>query len=306
MLVNLNKLLIPARKNGYAVGAFNFNNIEFVQAILAAAEEAKTPVILQTSEGAVKYLGFDYIGALAGVFKKTKIPAALHLDHGKDMKIIKQAIKSGFYTSVMIDGSSLPYEENVKMTKAVVKLARPKKISVEAELGVLKGKEEEISSAEHHFTDPKQAADFVKQTGCDALAVAVGTSHGAYKFFGTAKLDINRLRAISRLVKIPLVLHGASGVLPRLLDLMKKDCDKINDCGRLSGAQGVPDTEIRQAIKLGVAKINIDTDLRIAFTAVVRDKILSDNKFFDPREYLKPAREMVRGVVKEKIALFKS
>jgi fructose-bisphosphate aldolase class II len=304
MLVSLNKLLIPARKSGYAVGAFNFNNVEFTQAILAAAEEAGAPVILQTSEGAIKYLGFDYIGALSAVFKKAKVPVALHLDHGKDMDIIKQAIKSGFYTSVMIDGSSLPYEENVKMTKAVVKLARPKKISVEAELGVLKGKEEEISSAEHYFTDPKQAADFVGKTGCDALAVAVGTSHGAYKFSGSAKLDLRRLDTIRRLVKIPLVLHGASGVLPRLLDLMKKDCEKIGDCGRLSGAQGVPDEQIQKAIKLGVAKINIDTDLRIAFTAAIRNKILSDSKFFDPREYLKAGREEVKRAVLEKIKLF--
>lgn len=307
MLVNLKKVLIPATKKGYAVGAFNFNNLEFLQAILEAAEELKSPVIAQTSEGAIKYMGLDWVKALTqGPLKKSAVPVVMHLDHGKDFELIKKIIKSGFYSSVMFDGSSLPYEENVKTTKAIVKLAHPKDVSVEAELGVLKGVEDNVSAHEHQLTDPKQAADFARQTGCDALAVAVGTSHGAYKFSGSPRLDLKRLESIRRLVKVPLVLHGASGVLPRLLDLIKKDCDKISDCGRLAGAKGVPDEEIKQAIKLGVAKINIDTDLRIAFTAAVREKILSDHNFFDPREYLKPAREMVKGVVKEKIELFRS
>lgn len=306
MLVNLKKVLLPARKNGYAVGAFNFNNWEFIQAILSAAESAHSPVILQTSEGAVKYMGLEFVAAVAKeILKKAKVPVVLHLDHGKDLNLIKQIIKSGVYTSVMFDGSVLLYAENVKKTREVVKLAHAKNMTVEAELGVLKGKEDNVLAGKSYFTDPMQAADFVKRTGCDALAVAIGTSHGAYKFHGSARLDLSRLRAIAKLVKIPLVLHGASGVMPALLEKMKAGCEKINDCGRVAGAQGVPDSQIREAIKLGVAKINIDTDLRLAFTAAVREKILTEVKMIDPREYLKQAREAVEEVVSQKIKLFR-
>ncbi len=305
MLVNLKKVLVSARRNGYAVGAFNFNNWEFIQAILTAAESARSPVIMQTSEGAVKYLGLEFIEAVAKeILKKSKVPVVLHLDHGKDLNLIKKIIKSGVYTSVMFDGSSLLYAENVKKTQMVVKLAHAKNITVEAELGVLKGKEDNVSSSESHFTDPLQAADFVKRANCDALAVAIGTSHGAYKFHGSARLDLSRLKAIAKLVKIPLVLHGASGVMPALLDKFKFGCEKINDCERVAGAQGVPDGQIREAIKLGVAKINIDTDLRLAFTSAVREKILTDTKMIDPRDYLGAGRESVEEVVKAKIKLF--
>ena len=305
MLVNLKKVLVPARKKGYAVGAFNFNNWEFIQALLNSAESLRSPVIMQTSEGAVKYMGLEFIEAVAKeILKKTKVPVVLHLDHGKDLNLIKKIIKSGVYTSVMFDGSSLPYAENVKKTQAVVRLAHAKGMSVEAELGVLKGKEDNVSSNESHFTDPAQAADFVKRTKCDALAVAVGTSHGAYKFHGSAQLDLSRLRAIAKLVKIPLVLHGASGVMPELLDKFQFGCEKINDCGRVAGAQGVPDGQIKEAIKLGVAKINIDTDLRLAFTSAVREKFLTDMKMIDPRDYLGAGRASVEEVVKAKIKLF--
>lgn len=305
MLVNLNSILPQARKRGLALGAFNFNNLEFLQAILGAAEELKSPVILQTSEGAVRYMGLDFINALAdSILKKTKIPYVLHLDHGQNMNLIKKIIKDGFYSSIMFDGSFLPLAENVRQTRAIVKLAHRKNISVEAELGILKGREEKVSARRSYFTDPQQAAEFVAETGCDALAVSIGTSHGAYKFHGQAKLDLKRLAEIAQRVEIPLVLHGASGINPRLLKTMKKDCQKIGDCNRLAGAQGVPDEQIKKAIQLGVAKINIDTDLRLAFTAAVREFIFSNKKVIDPRKYLGEGREAVKKVVKEKIRLF--
>lgn len=296
MLINLNSILPRARKNGYALGAFNFNDLEFLQAILEAAEEMKSPVILQTSESAIKYMGLEYIKGLAkDLLAKIKIPVVLHLDHGRDLALIKKIISAGFYSSVMFDGSHLPYEKNVSQTKAIVRLAQAKKMTVEAELGMLKGIEDGVEIVETHgnaslLTDPKQAADFVKKTNCDALAVAIGTSHGAYKFKGNPKLDLKRLSKIAKLVKIPLVLHGASSIAHHQ---------------GLPGAKGVPDSQITKAIKLGVAKVNIDTDLRLAFTAAVRKNICADQKLIDPRDYLGPAREAVKKVVKEKIKLFK-
>lgn len=307
MLVNLNKVLIPARKNGYALPAFNFNNLEFLQALTEAAQEARSPIILQTSEGAVEYMELNYIGYMVkAAAKKIKVPLVLHLDHGKDLKLIRQVIQSGYYTSVMFDGSSLPYAENIAKTKQVVKWAHAKKMSVEAELGILKGVEDKVSAAENVFTNPNQAEEFVEKTKCDALAVAIGTSHGAYKFSGVGKLDLPRLKKIADLVRIPLVLHGASGVPQKLLDLIKFQCEKIGDCERLSGAHGVPNTEILSAIKLGIAKINIDTDLRMAFTAGVRNTLLQDLKVFDPRKYLGAGKEQVKQTALEKIKLFKS
>lgn len=190
-------------------------------------------------------------------------------------------------------------------TKQVVRWARAKGVSVEAELGVLKGIEDNVSAANNIYTNPQQAAEFVKKTGCDALAVAIGTSHGAYKFSGAGKLDLDRLKEIARLVKIPLVLHGASGVPQKLLDLIKFQCKKIGDCERLGGAKGVPDTEIVGAIKLGITKINIDTDLRMAFTAGVRNTLLSDLKVFDPRKYLGAGRDEVKTIALEKIKLLR-
>lgn len=305
MLVNLNKILIPARKNGYAIPALNFNDLEFLQAIVAGVNKLKSPVIIQTSEGAIEYMGLDYIGAMVNAAaKQTKIPLVLHMDHGKNFELIKKVIASGFYTSVMFDGSSLPYKENIKITKKVVALAHKRKMSVEAELGVLKGIEDNVSAEENQFTNPLQAADFVKQTGCDALAVAIGTSHGAYKFEGIGKLDLDRLKEIAKLVKIPLVLHGASGVPQYLLDEMHKNCENLGDCQRVEGAHGVPIEEIKKAIKLGVAKINIDTDLRLAFTSGVRTALYTDKKVFDPRKYLGAGRDSVQKIVEEKIKLF--
>lgn len=306
MLVTLNEILPAARRQKRAIGAFNFNDLEFLQAILVAAEELKSPVIAQTSEGAIEYMGWDGVAALSSIIKKAKVPVVMHLDHGKNLAVVKKAIKSGYYSSIMYDGSALPYAENVKNTKNLVKLAHAKKMSVEAELGILKGKEDNVFASESQFTDPAQAVEFVKATGCDALAVAVGTSHGAYKFKGEAKLDLARLKEICSLVKIPLVLHGASGVEQRLIEKMKEGCEMLGDCERVSGAKGVPDEEIKAAIKLGVAKINIDTDLRMAFTAGVRNNLVKDVKNIDPREYLKAGKNLVTEIVKEKIKLFRS
>lgn len=307
MLINLNSILPQARKNGCAIGAFNFNNLEFLQAILGAAEELKSPVILQTSEGAIRYMGLDFVNSLIhSILKKTKIPFVLHLDHGQNLNLIKKIIKTGFYSSIMYDGSFLPFFENISQTRAIVKLAHRQNISVEAELGILGGREEKSSARRSHFTNPEEATEFATETGCDALAVSIGTSHGAYKFQGQAKLDLKRLAEIAKQVEIPLVLHGASGINPRLLKIMKKDCQKIGDCERLAGACGVPDEQIKKAIKLGIAKINIDTDLRIAFTAAVRNFIFSNKKVIDPRKYLEAGREAVKETVKNKIQLFQS
>lgn len=306
MLVNLNSLLPQARKNGCAIGAFNFNDMEFLQAILEAAQELKSPVILQTSEKAIEYMGLDYLYAMAvPAAKKAPVPVVLHLDHGKDLILIKKIIQDGYYTSVMFDGSTLPDGENIKKTQEIVKLAHQKNISVEAELGLLKGIEDKITSTKCYLTDPKQAAEFVKKTNCDALAVAIGTSHGAYKFKGKPKLDLKRLKQIAELVKIPLVLHGASRVSPKLLAKLKKNCRQLKDCDRLAGARGVPNAQIKKAVKLGIVKINIDTDLRLAFTAAERKVLLTDKKAVDPREYLGAGREAVKNVVKEKIKLFR-
>ncbi len=218
MLTTLSKVLKKANAGGYAVGAFNVNNLEFIQAIIDAAEAENSPVILSTSEGAISYAGMAELGVLAHIAaKKTKVPVVFHLDHGKDEKLITEAIKSGLYTSVMFDGSHLPYKDNLRITKKIVSLAHKHDVSVEAELGAIAGIEDFVSVEEKdaHLTDPEQALEFVNKTGCDALAIAIGTSHGAYKFSGESKLDFKRLEQIEKLVKIPLVLHGASGIPPR-------------------------------------------------------------------------------------------
>jgi len=306
MLATLTSVLQKAHRGGYAVGAFNVNNLEILQSVLAAAEEVRSPIIVQTSEGAVEYAGMDYLRAMITVgAKKTRVPVVFHLDHGKNLNLVRLAIRSG-YTSVMFDGSTLPYAENVKKTKQVVTLARRRGVSVEAELGALKGIEDlvSVSEKEANLTDPEQAAEFVAKTGCNALAVAIGTSHGAYKFSGETKLDFDRLRAIKKNTKMPLVLHGASGVSPELVARLHQDCERIGDCERLEGAKGVSPAAIKQAISLGINKINVDTDLRIAFTAAVRETLLTDKKAFDPRKILGPAKTLMTEVVKEKMKLF--
>jgi fructose-bisphosphate aldolase class II len=300
MLTTLTNILQKAKRGRYAVGAFNINNLEILQGVMTAALHERAPVIVQTSAGAIEYAGMDELASLAHLAAhKTTLPVVFHLDHGTDYDLVVTAIRSGYYTSVMYDGSSLPYHENMKRTREIVKMAHAKKISVEAELGAIAGIEDFVSVKERdaHFTDPKQAADFVKKTGCDALAVAIGTSHGAYKFRGTSRLDLERLKMIKRAVKVPLVLHGASGVPASIKKLCIKYGCKIDD------AKGVSDAMIKQAVRLGVSKVNIDTDLRIAFDAGVRQFLSKHPAVIDPRKILAPARDLITRVVREKMRL---
>ncbi|MCX6743955.1 MAG: class II fructose-1,6-bisphosphate aldolase [Candidatus Parcubacteria bacterium] len=299
MLVSSKKILDKANKGHYAVGAFNTNNLEITQAIIEAAIDLKAPVIIQTSEGAISYAGLEFLLAINKVASQAKVPVAIHLDHGKDLKLIKKCIDAG-YTSVMYDGSSLPFAKNVSNTKKVVAWAHKKGVSVEAEIGALAGKEDfvSVSAKEASFTDPDQALDFVKKTKCDVLAIAIGTAHGALKFKGACHLDFKRLKQIKTKVKMPLVLHGASGVPGELVQMANKYGAKLGD------TKGVPDSQIRQAILGGINKINTDTDLRIAFTAALR-KTLKDNPAeFDPRKILGPAKELMKKVIMQRIRVF--
>lgn len=301
-LVTNSDLMVPAREGGYAVGAFNTSNLEITRAIMEAAGGLRSPVIVATSQSAIKYAGYGNIRAMVeNLAEEHGVDASLHLDHGTDEKIIGACIEHG-WTSVMIDGSHLPFEENVEVTRSVVELAGPHGISVEAELGRLMGVEDEISVAEGEatYTDPKEAEAFVERTGCDSLAVAIGTSHGAYKFKGEPKLAIDRLRAIADVVPVPLVLHGASAVPPDVLELARRyGAD-------LPGAKGVPPESIREAIGHGIAKINIDTDLRLAFTGSIRQILAEKPEVFDPRKILGAAIEGMRQVIEAKMQLFGS
>jgi fructose-bisphosphate aldolase class II len=300
MLCTTRDLFTGAEKNGYAVGAFNFANLEILQAIVQAAEETGSPAILAVSEGALKYGGFHNLLGLARTMAEYSDAAlAIHLDHGRDRRTISRCISEGF-TSVMFDGSDLPFEENIRQTREVVEEARPNGVSVEGELGRLVGSEDgvEVSERDAQLTDPVQAKQFVEETGVDSLAVAIGTSHGPYKFSGKARLDFERLEAIDELVEAPLVLHGASGV----------DGEAVNNA-RASGidigdARGVTDEAIREAIRLGIRKINIDTDMRLCFTTTLRSTLMNNSRDLDPRKILAPPREAVKQVVKAKMELF--
>jgi len=282
----------------YAVGAFNVNNMEIIQGIVAAAREENAPVILQVSAGARKYASHIYLMKLVeAAVEDTGLPICLHLDHGEDFEICKACVDGGF-TSVMIDGSKYPFEENIALTRKVVEYAHDHGLVVEAELGRLAGVEDaiKVSAAESSYTDPEQAAEFVQKTGCDSLAVAIGTSHGAYKFKGEAKLDFERLEKITSLIPgFPLVLHGASTVLPEFV----AKCNQYG--GEIKNAMGVPEEMLRQAGTMGVCKINIDTDLRLAMTASVREYLALNPADFDPRQYLRPAREAIKNMVQHKI-----
>jgi len=303
MLVSLKKVLSKAYKGGYAVGAFNINNLEILQAVIEAAEIEKSPVIVSTSEGAIEYAGMEELGCLVHIAaKKVKVPVVFHLDHGKDEKLVEKAIKSGLYTSIMYDGSAHTFKENVKRTKRLTKMAHKYGVSVEAELGAIAGIEDFVSVAEKNaqLTNPKEALEFVKATGCDALAVAIGTSHGAYKYNGPSRLDFKRLQEIKKLVKIPLVLHGASGVPQNLKNLCTRFGCKIEK------AKGVSDTTIKKAVEHGINKINIDTDLRIAFDAGVRGFLHKNPEIIDPRKILTRAKELISVVVRQKMRLFGS
>lgn len=301
-LVPTDKLLKAALKGKYAVGAYNVNNMELLQAIVEAGNELEAPLILQVSAGARKYANQTYLIKLVeAALASSTIPIALHLDHGEDLEICKACIDGGF-SSVMIDGSKHPLEENIALVKQVVDYAHPRGVSVEAELGRLAGIEDDISVSEKDaiYTNPREAKEFIERTGVDSLAVAIGTSHGAYKFKGEAKLDFERLAEIQEAVgpDFPLVLHGASSVPADLVKI-------CNDNGaEIPGASGVPEPMFSKATSLGVAKINVDTDLRLAFTGAIRKYFKENPSHFDPRQYLGPARAAVKEVVKHKIQVF--
>jgi fructose-bisphosphate aldolase class II len=297
-LITSKEMFQKALKSDYAVGAFNVNNMEIIQGIVDAAKEENSPLILQVSAGARKYAKPAYLVKLVeAAMIDTGLDICLHLDHGEDFEICKKCVDDGF-TSVMIDGSKYPFEENVALTKRVVEYAHAKGVVVEAELGRLSGIEDNINVDERQatFTDPKEAAEFVERTGVDSLAIAIGTSHGAYKFKGDPYLDFERLKKIHELIPdTPLVLHGASTVLPEFVDL----CNKYG--GKIPGAKGVPEDMIREASKYGICKVNIDTDLRLAMTAEIRRYLAEHPEDFDPRKYLGPARNAIKAMVQHKI-----
>ena len=298
-LVTTKEMFEKAMQGKYAIGAFNVNNMELIQGIVDAAAEQNSPVILQASSSAIKYAGIDYLMAMVKVSaeKYPNIPIAIHLDHGPDFETCKMCVDAGF-TSVMFDGSKYDFEENIRLTKEVVDYAHAHGVVVEAELGKLAGIEDEVnvSADDAIYTDPAQAEEFVKRTGVDSLAIAIGTSHGAYKFKGEARLRFDILKEVKeRIPNTPIVLHGASTVIPELVEM----CNKYG--GDIPGAKGVPDEILHEASISGVSKINVDTDLRLALTAGIRKVFVEDPSAFDPRKYLKPARELVKETVAHKM-----
>jgi len=297
-LVTTTEMFKKAYAGGYAVGAFNINNMEIIQAITEAAEELKSPVVLQVSAGARKYAKHTYLMALANAaIEDTGIDLALHLDHGADFEVCKSCIDGGF-SSVMIDGSHHSFEDNIILTRKVVEYAHERGVVVEGELGKLAGVEDDVkvSADDAMYTNPDEVEEFVSKTGVDSLAIAIGTSHGAFKFKGEAKLRFDILEEIERrLPGFPIVLHGASSVVPALVD-------EINACGgKLDGAKGIPEEMLRQAAAMAVCKINIDSDIRLAMTAGIRRVMAGEPQLFDPRDYLKVAREEVKKMVAHKI-----
>lgn len=300
-LVNTVEMFKKAYAGGYAVGAFNVNNMEIVQGITEACQELKAPVILQVSAGARKYANHTYLTKLveAAVIENPDIPIALHLDHGSSYELCKDCIDGGF-TSVMYDGSSKPYEENVEEARKVAEYAHKYNVTVEAELGKLAGVEDDVKVEDDkaQFTDPDEVQDFVKRTGVDSLAIAIGTSHGAYKFKPGQKpklrLDILQEVAV-RLPGFPIVLHGASSVIPEFVQ-------QINQYGgQMPDAIGIPEEMLREAAKMAVCKINVDSDLRLAMTASIRKYFAENPSHFDPRQYLAPARTAIKDMVAHKI-----
>jgi fructose-bisphosphate aldolase, class II len=298
-LVGTQEMFKKAYEGHYAIGAFNVNNMEIIQGIMEAAAETRSPVILQASEGARTFAGQNYIVGLVkiAVEQYPDIPVALHLDHGSTFEIAKECIDGGF-TSVMIDGSKHDWEENVRLTKQVVEYAHAHGVVVEAEIGRLAGVEDNVSVASKDalFTDPEEAAEFVAKTGCDSLAIAIGTSHGAYKYKGDPYLDYERLEKVGKLLpNYPIVLHGASTVIQEFV----KQCNDYG--GEVLGAKGVPEDMLRKAAQMAVCKINIDTDIRLAMTGAIRESLVKNPGNFDPRSYLKAGRNAVREMVKHKI-----
>lgn len=302
-LVTTKKMFEKAFEGGYAIGAFNINNMEIIQGVVAAAKAQNSAVILQVSKSALKYAHPKYLKAMVdAAIEETGLDIALHLDHGSDFEVCKDCIEYGF-TSVMFDGSHLEYEENVAQTKKIVEYAHERGIVVEAELGKLAGVEDEVNVDAAHatYTDPDQAVDFVKRTGVDSLAIAIGTSHGAYKFKGEAKLDFDRLATITEKLEAagfhnyPIVLHGASSVDQRCVAM----CNEYG--GNIAGAKGIPAEMLRKASSMAVCKINMDTDLRLAMTAAVRKSFGDEPAAFDPRGYLGAGRALIRELVEDKI-----
>ena len=298
-LVTTKEMFAKALNQDYAIGAFNVNNMEIIQGIVDAAKEEQAPLILQVSAGARKYARPAYLLKLVeAAVIDSGLDICLHLDHGENFDICKKCVDDGF-TSVMIDGSKYEFEENIRVTREVVEYAHDHGVVVEAELGKLAGIEDavKVDARNATFTVPEEAAEFVARTGVDSLAVAIGTSHGAYKFKGTPYLDFERLKEIHALIPdVPLVLHGASTVLPEFV----ARCNQYG--GNIPGAQGVPEDMILEAVKHGVCKVNIDTDLRLAMTAEVRKFIQENPAEFDPRKYLGPGRDAIKSMVKHKIS----
>ena len=298
-LVTSTEMFKKAYDGGYAIGAFNVNNMEIVQGITEACQEEHAPVILQVSKGARAYANHTYLVKLveAAVECCPDIPIVLHLDHGPDFETCKSCIDGGF-TSVMIDGSHLPFEENIKLTRQVVEYAHDHGVVVEGELGRLAGVEDDVKVGDDDalYTDPDEVEEFVKATGVDSLAIAIGTSHGAFKFKGKPHLRFDILEKVSeKLPGFPIVLHGASSVMPEYVQM-------INQYGgNIPGAQGVPEEMLRQAASMAVCKINVDSDLRLAMTGVIRKQFAEHPDQFDPRQYLKPARIALRDMVRHKI-----
>ena len=297
-LVSTKEMFEKAYVGGYAIGAFNVNDMEIIQGIVDAAKVEQAPLILQVSAGARKYAKPVYLTKLVeAALIDTDLPIALHLDHGDDFEICKDCIDSGF-TSVMIDGSKHPFEKNVELTARVVEYAHKHGVVVEGELGRLAGVEDDVNVSEKDalFTDPEEAAEFVRLTGVDSLAIAIGTSHGAYKFKGTPYLDFDRLQRVGELLpNFPIVLHGASSVPQAFVE----KCNSFG--GAIPGAQGVPEEMLRKAATMAVCKINIDTDLRLAMTASIREVLANNPAEFDPRKYLGPGREAIQAMVQHKI-----
>ncbi len=300
MIFTNKKLQVDAEKGHYAVGAFNVYDMESVQAVVKAAELERSPAIIATTEGAIEYAGHEFLVDLIRLASKdSKIPFSMHLDHGKDMEIIKNCIRLG-YTSVMIDASHYEFNKNIEMTRKVISLAHKKGVSVEAELGTIGGVEDSVSSKNILLTDARDAKEFVDRTGCDTLAVAIGTSHGAYKFKKKSNLDIKRLIEIKKAVKVPLVLHGASGIPVEITR-------KATLFGAILGkAHGVSDDNIKAAVLNGISKVNIDSDLRLAFDASIREVLYKHPDVFDPRKILGPARDAMMDIVRYKMKLFNS
>lgn len=310
MLTTLNKILPAARRAHRAVGAFNFYNLETAQAIVGAAIACKQPVVLQTSQGALEYGGLEYLAGIAHVAAECagKVPVVIHLDHGTDAALVERVIKSGWYTSVMIDASREKFETNIRITKRIVEMAHTRGMSVEAELGPVGGVEDalRVSQRAAHLTDPAQVKQFVAETNCDALAVNIGMAHGAVKYAPNERpqLDLKRLEQIAVQTHVPLVLHGASSLPHEVLTNLHAQCKRVGDCARAHDAVGVPIAQIKKAIARGVTKINVDTDLRLAFTAALRTALFKNKETINPRDFLTPARTAMQKEVQKKITAF--